>query len=181
MTRPKETLAELMAGNTILQDAKLADYPVWIIGVRGYYKKTMGDPTKNDRGMYDDAIFLVSRERVFMACNGNTDPSRFTPGVATLVPGIHLYKRGLHGISRDHPYPAFRPASEDECVPVTRDGQKGTSRGIAINIHKGGYNTTSSLGCQTVHPDQWDEFQRKAYQEMDFWKQKQVPYILVEN
>lgn len=179
MNRPKETLAELMGQYQVLHDPMLEGYPVWIVGVRGYYLNSMGKPGANDRGIYDDAIFLVSRGRVFLACNGNTDPSRFTPGVATLMPGIHLYKQGGHGIAKGNPYPAFRPASADESV--TRDGVVGMSKGIAINIHRGGFNTTSSLGCQTVHPEQWDNFQTTAYEEMKHWGQRRVPYVLVVN
>ena len=39
-------------------------YPVYLVGVRGYYLDSMGKKGVNDRGMYDDAIFLVSPERV---------------------------------------------------------------------------------------------------------------------
>lgn len=178
MNRPRMTESEVR----LLIPKETADaYKVVIVAVRGYYKKTMGDPTKNDRGIYDDAIFALA-PGLFIACNGNTDPSRFTPGIATLVPGVHLYKKGKHGISHaDGGYPAFRPASPDEGVPVTRDGQTGVSRGIAINIHHGGYSSTSSLGCQTIHPDQWHQFQTEVYAAMDRAGQgKLIPYVLVE-
>jgi len=182
MNRPNQTLQELLAEYPLLSDPSLVAYPVFLVGVRGYYKRTMGDPTRNDRGIYDDAIFAVSRRGLFIACNGNTDPSRFTPGVASLIPGIHLYKRGKHGITHaDGGYPAFRPASPDESVPVTRDGQKTVTKGIAINIHHGSYNSTSSLGCQTIHPDQWLDFQTRVYSEMDHFAQKRIPYVLVEH
>lgn len=182
MNRPNQTLPELLAEYPLLSDPSLAAFPVFIVGVRGYYKRTMGDPAKNDRGIYDDAIFLISKDRVFMACNGNTDPSRFIPGVATLVPGIHIYKRGKHGISHpDGGYPAFRPASPDESVPVMRDGKPGIFKGIAINIHHGSQTSTSSLGCQTTHPDQWLDFQTTAYREMDHFAQTRIPYVLVEH
>ena len=52
--------------------------------------------------------------------------------------------------------------------------------GVAINIHRGGYNTTSSLGCQTIHPSQWEAFIALAYLEMDRAGQKTIPYLLVE-
>jgi lysozyme len=62
---------------------------------------------------------------------------------------------------------------------VTRDGQ-GDSMGIAINIHKGGYRTTSSEGCQTIHPSQWPAFVALVYSEMDRVGQKTIPYLLME-
>lgn len=168
-------------GLIAMHAAELAAYPVVLVGVRGYYKRTMGDPEANDRGIYDDAIFLLG-PGVFLAVNANTDPSRYTPGVASMIAGVHLYRQGKHGITThaDGGYPAFRPANAEERVPVTRDGQKGQKWGIAINIHKGGYNTTSSLGCQTVFPDQWRDFQVKTYAAMDAVKQRQVPYVLIE-
>lgn len=154
-------------------------FPVFLVGVRGYYLDTMGAPGKNDRGIYDDAIVLVSPS-AYMTVNANCDPSVFRPGIASLVPGLHWYKKGYHGIS--HPgggYPAFRPASSDESVPVTRDGQPGVSKGIAINIHRGSLKSTSSLGCQTVYPPQWAAFQSTVYAELDRNAQKRLPYILL--
>lgn len=132
----------------------------YVGGVRGYYRDSMGKAGANDRGLYDDAIFVVGPE-IFVSYNANTDPSAFRKGVATLAPGWHPYKPGNHGISRPGGgYPAFRPATPGEKLPVYRDGEKGISKtpGEAINIHRGGYTTTSSLGCQTIHPAQWDSF-----------------------
>lgn len=47
--------------------------------------------------------------------------------------------------------------------------------------YKGGYNTTSSLGCQTLYPDQWQGFQKLLYAEMDRAKVTKLPYLLIEN
>ena len=93
-----------------------------VVGIRGYYRDSLGEPGENDRGIYDDAAFVVGPE-TFAAFNANTDPSRFRYGVASLMPGCHPYKPGLHGISRpDGGYPAFRPATRYEELPVRRDG-----------------------------------------------------------
>lgn len=133
----------------------------FLLGVRGYYRDTMGKSGTNDRGIYDDAIFVVGRE-TFAAFNANTDPSRFRAGIASLLPGWHPYRPGNHGITRPGGgYPAFRPATKGEALPVIRDDEPGIPSnrpGVAINIHRGGRTTTSSEGCQTIHPDQWTAF-----------------------
>lgn len=58
-------------------------------------------------------------------------------------------------------YYALRQAGD---VTVIRDGHKEPYTDkpprprMWIDIHRGGYNTTSSEGCQTIHPDYWDAF-----------------------
>ena len=150
--------------------------PVFLVGWPGYYLATMGKKGENDRGIYDDAIFVVTPS-VYASFNANTDPSVFRKGIATLCAGTHLYRQGPHGISRGNPYPAFRPANKTEALPVMRDGDSKPSLGIAINIHRGGWNSTSSLGCQTIHPSQWDAFQTLVYAEMNRHGQKVIPYV----
>lgn len=149
-----------------------------VVGIRGYYKTTMGNPVANDRGIYDDAFFVVS-PTVFASFNGNTDPSVAKTGIASLKPGVHRYRKGNHGITRPGGgYPAFRPNTKDEALPVIRDGG-GESLGIAINIHKGSLNSTSSLGCQTVYPTQWDAFKALVDSQLTLYSQKDFPYLLV--
>jgi len=174
-SRPKQVRKEiekLLNGLGVLDEAVL-------VGIRGYYLNTMGVKGKNDRGIYDDAIFLVSPS-VFASFNANTDPSIHRKGVAVLKPGVYRYKKGRHGISRGKGYPALRPATAGEKLPVIRDGL-GESQGIAINIHKGSYNSTSSLGCQTIYPNQWSGFINLTYEQMDRYSQKTIPYVLIEN
>jgi lysozyme len=142
--------------------------PFFVLGVRGYYRDTMGKVGANERNLYDDAMFVVGPE-TFASFRANTDPSYFRKGVATLLPGWYPYKPGNHGISRPGGgYPAFRPATKDEALPVMRDGETGRSKrdGIAINIHRGGYRTTSSAGCQTIYPPEWDAFHALVRLEM---------------
>ena len=116
-----------------------------LVAVRGYYRDTMGKRGKNDRGIYDDAFFVVS-PTCFATFNGNVDPSVYREGVATVCSGIHWCRPGKHGISGPRPYPAFRPATVGERLPVSRDGQSEPTYGVATNIHRGGRTTTSSLG-----------------------------------
>jgi lysozyme len=140
----------------------------YVLGVRGYYRDTMGKAGVNDRGIYDDAMFVVGPE-TFVAFNANTDPSMFRKGVASLIPGWYPFRPGNHGISRPGGgYPAFRPATKGEALPVIRDGEDGRSKrdGVAINIHKGGYNTTSSEGCQTIYPPEWPAFHALVHMEL---------------
>jgi lysozyme len=152
---------------------------VVLIGIRGYYSETF-QPSGNQRSVYDDAIILLSPS-VHASFNANTDPSIFKKGIAVLKTGVHRYRKGNHGISKPGGgYPALRPANAKEQLPVTRDGE-GDSMGTAINIHKGGYSTTSSLGCQTIYPSQWDGFINLVYSEMSRYNQKTIPYLLVEN
>jgi lysozyme len=175
MKRPSISQADILS---MVYNYHLPE-PVYIVGIRGYSKE-LGKPGVNDRGIYDDAIMLVG-PNYYQTFNANTDPSRYRAGIATLVPGVHYYKKGNHGISKPGGgYPAFRPDTNNEALPVMRDGRVELSLGIAINIHRGGYNSTSSEGCQTIHPDQWLEFQTNAYKLMTQEGQRRIPYVLIE-
>ena len=174
---PKATLADI---DKLLKPYRkaLEGESLILIGIPGYYSK-MGATPGNDRGVYDDAMFIVS-PTTFSAWNANVDPSVFRPGIATLAPGIHRYRKGNHGISRPGGgYPAFRPATKNEELPVTRDGVKVPWPGVAINIHRGGNTTTSSLGCQTIPPAQWDSFYAALSGEMKRHNFKTFPYVLL--
>lgn len=172
MNKPKLTQAEALA---ILNKFSLTQ-PVQILGIRGYYKTTMGNPVKNDRGIYDDAIFIISPD-MFGSFNANTDPSAFRTGIANLKTGVWWYKPGKHKINSPSGYPALIQADK---VTVLRDGQGDDTGFFGINIHKGGYNSTSSLGCQTIFPTQWESFINTVYDQMKRYKQTKVPYILID-
>lgn len=165
----------------LLQSFNLDQYPVKLLGVRGYYKNTMGKAGVNDIGIYDDAIFIIAPNNLMLSYNANTDPSRSIPNVAVLKPGgPYLYKIGMHGVSGPHPYRALRQFGR---VTVLRNGKEDTDTAAApfyIDIHRGGYNTTSSLGCQTIHPDQWPDFFANVETLMDKNRQSIIPYCLVE-
>lgn len=162
-----------------------SQYPITLVGLRGYYRDTMGKPGQNDRGIYDDAICLLT-PNVFRACNGNTDPSKGRPGMATLLPGFYpVYRFDLHR-GRAWTYEAICQRAGP--VELVRDGAPGirevTSK-AGVNIHKGGFWTTGSEACQTIPPDQWDTLYALAKAEaLGFWgvnwRKRNVLYVLLE-
>lgn len=178
---PKMTRAELM--QLLAKAHPDLELPFFcIVGIRGYYKNSMGVPKENDRGIYDDAIFLLTDTELH-AFNANTDPSKYQKGIAKLKAGVWpCYRFDIHGGQKEQ-YPAICQRSND--VVVIRDG-KGEHRGMfGINIHKGGNTTTSSLGCQTIPPTQWDRFYSTAKRiAVTLWGNKYqsqtITYILLE-
>lgn len=171
--RPQITRAEV---EQILKEHGVKD-KVAVVGIRGYYKRTMGDPTKNDRGIYDDTLIVISPSG-FMAFNGNVDPSAFRPGIAVLKPGVYRYRPGIHGLNRpkSQQYEAFVQAGP---VTVIRDGGREETGMFGINQHRGGDGTTGSLGCQTIPPSQWASYRMLLKGELKRYKQADYPYVLV--
>jgi lysozyme family protein len=156
-----------------------------VLFVRGYYSKSFGR-AGNDRGVYDDAAFLVTPDKV-LSFNANADPSTFRKGVASLkAPQAILYSKGRHGLSRKGPdgkpgYIAFRQASD---VTVIRDNigedKDSAQNRFWTNMHRGGNGVTSSLGCLTIVQSQWDEYLHEGYRAMDETGQSRLPVILLE-
>lgn len=171
-----------------------AAHPLMVVGVRGYYLNSMGATGANDTGIYDDALFLVSPSH-FSAYNANTDPSKRKPGtgfgrgkgMARLQPGVWLcYRFDQHKGPSTPGYDAI--CQRGDKVKVMRDGTPDyADEGMfGINIHKGGRNTTSSEGCQTIHPSQWDAFIVSAQDQArrhfgTAWKRTTIPYVLMVN
>lgn len=172
--RPKLTRKE---AQSYLKGCGIGPNEVVLLGIRGYYLNSMGAAGKNDRGIYDDALCIIGPE-CFVAFNGNTDPSVYRKGVAVLKTGVWQYKPGQHGITFNrpgYPYPAFVQAAS---VTVVRD-QKGDDTGwFGINIHRGSNATTSSLGCQTVPPAQWEAFRALLNDQLKRASQKTFKYVL---
>jgi hypothetical protein len=156
-----------------------------IVGIRGYYANSMGKAGVNDRAMYDDAMFLLTYTELH-SFNANCDPSVYRPGIAKLVAGIYrgVYKFDDHHGSKGS-YPAICQRLGN--VVVIRDGKKVNDepKMISINIHEGGSKTTSSLGCQTIPPVQYDRFYgtaKRIFEGLhgDRWDNASPTYILIE-
>lgn len=157
-------------------------FPVCVLAVRGYYLDSMGKKGVNDRGIYDDAVFIDS-PTLFQSVNWNTDPSRYRKGrgkgagkgMASLKLGTWLYQIGPHkGKS-----PACRQA---EAVTVIRDGIDGDYEDtgwFGINHHWGGRGT-SSAGCQTAPPNQWPSYIQPLVAELKRYGQKVFKYVLID-
>lgn len=183
--RPKITEAEVIQ---ILEKFSKChpDEQVILIGIRGYYLDSMGKKAENDRGIYDDALIWYIKGQGIMAFNGNCDASKYRKGfgfgkekgMASLDVGTWRYTMGTHYGSV--PHKAFRQAKP---VTVTRDGTKGNYKDtgmFGINIHRGGVNSTSSLGCQTIPPSQWDMFRDVGYNALKERGITEFSYVLID-
>lgn len=181
---------EHCVGELLLRDCK-----VRVLAVRGYFRRTMGDPTKNDVGIVDDAAFVITPKAIGRF-NMNTDPSRLGINrengkhMAVLAPGVWPYKRGTH---RGEPGHIRQPHDEDAgwmALPtyfgderalgeftVLRDGVPDVGD-FGINHHSASTRSTSSAGCQTWPPSQWTEYRDMVYRALDDAGQAWLPYVL---
>lgn len=182
--RPAQTSAHTRAigeAHRHLIPSKFRHAGVYVLFVRGYYSRSFGK-AGNDRGVWDDAAFLVTPDRV-TPFNANSDPSTFRRRIATLKAlQCVLYVKGKHGISRGGGYDAFRQASD---VTVIRDqigeDTDSPSRRFWINLHSGSASGgTSSLGCLTIVESQWPEFRSLAYAALTKANQSRLPVVLIE-
>lgn len=170
-------------------------YQIW---VRGYRFKTMGNPERNDTGIFDDAAFLCT-PTLFMAENSNTDPSRLGWNSSVgkpygmLKPGVWWFYPGAHKGRR----PAFRQADDVAVasifgIPhagkfhVTRMWGWNDSRNYdewghqQVDIHPASLSSTSSWLCLTLPVDRSDAFLQTSTDELKRYKQKIIPVILLD-
>lgn len=185
--RPKLTQDALRA---LIKNVDRNKYPIVVVGIRAYYL-SMGKANANDRDIYDDAIF-IDTPNLFKSFNANTDPTRYlkgtgfgaTKGMASLNEG--LWQAHQFGIHKGE-YPALIQTGGK--VTVTRDGDPPyqDTGFFGINIHKGGWTITSSEGCQTIYPGEWDDFINTVTNEaikifgVNAYKSKIIPYRLILN
>jgi hypothetical protein len=137
------------------------------LSIRGYYLDSMGKPGVNDRMIYDDATAIYHPHRGVLTYQSNTDPNGYRKGHGTAdsTKGMAMLKKGVwrYGTGYHRGYRAFR-----QCQPVTviRDGNPPyeDTGWHAINIHAGGVNSTSSLGCQTLPPSTFAQLRPLFYE-----------------
>lgn len=135
------------------------------LAIRGYYLDSEGVVGVNDRRVYDDAIALYHPRRGVVTYQANTDPNGYRKGRGTgaakgmgmLKPSVVRFGTGLHKGK-----PAFRQCCDfilirDGDPPYEHKGQH------AIDLHSGGVASTSSLGCQTLPAETWEEFRALLY------------------
>jgi lysozyme len=166
-----------------------------VVAIRGL-KPELGSPNQNDRGIFDDGHFICTPKGVIMF-EGNTDPSGFRKGygtgskkgVASLNTGVWFYGKGPHNTR-----PSFR-----QCAPVgvTRDGNPPYQDfgWFGINWHSASDTSTSSLGCQTNRPSDFNNLRDYIYEELDTFNNpkmchdwaknfddsvRALPYILID-
>jgi lysozyme len=136
-----------------------------VVAVRAYYSNTFA-PEGNNVGLNDDAFFLLSETEMF-SFNGNTDPSRYgyNPNagkyMARLKPGTWTFNLLKHHPSSPSGYMAFGQGDHEvtvERINAAGEVVKLDTGHFGINLHRGGNSGTSSEGCCTVPPTQWDKF-----------------------
>lgn len=149
---------------------------VCLIGFRGFF-----NPGSNKRQIYDDAIFILGGN-CFVGYNANSDAGAFRKHIANLKEGVWKYQLGIHGLSKPKKL-QYQALVQAGSVTVHRDQEGDDSGYFGINIHRGGSNTVSSLGCQTIPPAQWESFISTVRTQLKLHDQKVIKYILkkVEN
>lgn len=164
-------------------------HPLILAGIRGYYRDSLGAVGVNDRGIYDDAIFIHTPS-VMASFNGNTDASQYRKGWGFgSEKGMASLKAGCwyaHGFGKHKGYEAVIQRHAE--VTVIRDGKNGNYEDtgwFGINIHRGGMVGTGSEGCQTIHPTQWPGFMALVTSEAqrihgETWRAAVIPYVLLE-
>lgn len=189
-SRPKATYLQVL--DRVFPDGRVLE-GAFIVFVRGYYDKSMGRPG-NDRGLYDDAAFVIGPGGLFSAWNANADPGSVRigtgtgaqKGMARLKPGVwRAWTFGHHKAGTPGGHRALVQRAAE--VTVIRDGKPEYEHTghFGINVHRGGVTRTNSEGCLTLPPDQWLGFLRavEAAQKAehgDRWEREPVCVVLVE-
>lgn len=200
----KPQIAQHEVEAIVAQRAKLFENGIvpalFVLGIRGYYLDSLGKPGANDRGIYDDAL-IIRGPTCYATFRANVDPSVARDKVAVLEPEqVVYYRHGMHRAGTPGAHMAWR---QDSPVIVRRDvyvkpqgfvddnwgislgGGLWTDRGwdekFWINIHKGGVNGTSSLGCQTIQRSDWPAYYSLLRREQTEHNIPRVAYLLIQD
>lgn len=178
MDKPNITLNEIRSKLNALGFLPQFDQSaISLVGIRGYYKKTLGNPEENDRTLYDDALIITDKTgTVYETFNFNCDPSISKTGVAVLL-GNESYNVVKH--KHKGKYDALQIVQDK----LKRDGWRTVDIGRhGINFHKDADDRSKySLGCQTLPKSQWDNFIALVYRLMSERRQPQIKYFLIDN
>lgn len=175
--------------NSHWPDGLLKDFPMRLMGVRGYFLDE-GIEKVNDMGIFDDAIFRCIDKEVTM-WRASTDPGRYyiahplnPSGCAQLRPGLSFYRLGRHLNNHD-------ALVQGEEFTVNRLDQTGKVIGIdrgyfGINMHSGGaeYQVGRwSAGCQVIQCPEgaWGATWQAFFQPIQSIAPKRIPYLLIED
>lgn len=204
MDKPKLTRDELMA-KLAPYIRKFDGYDLFIAFWRGYRKNTMGVPGQNDRNIYDDAAFIVSKGGGYFPYNANVDPSKYRSGVGFGEnKGIASIKANMvfySWILDYHKNQYLALCQRRGPIAVIRDGNppyEQISAYLGVNNHEGPINSTGSLGCCTIPKTDYPEYINTVVSEMTkhygdillpepdkfgrpIYKDIIVPFIILEN
>jgi len=170
-----------------------AESPLKMVAVRG----ALEDGKPNSNAIYDDLIFVINEHAGTVSTwLASVDPSEalivnpINPaGAAKLVPGVHLFARGVHKGN-----PAWPCLVQAEDFTVYRLDAHGNIRGqesgdFGIHLHSGGTGEDTkhfSAGCQIIHnadgyfqDPTWGHFIHAIYGVMKSAGISTVPYLLV--
>jgi hypothetical protein len=93
------------------------------------------------------------------------------------------YPSSLIPVGKLIPYWAFRQSGPVTLIrddSSTKETQTNPALYPFIDIHHGGFNLTSSEGCQTIFPSFWQNFRANAYAAMIKYNQPIVTYHLIQ-
>jgi hypothetical protein len=159
-----------------------------LVGVRSWQD---GQSVANRLNEYDDTIYVVEGN-VATGCRASVDPGRLREpnpkGIAHLIPGLYLYRIGLHrrretALVQAAPVRIRRFFDENHLPESAEHGTDEIEEGwFGINIHRGGMGTRVgewSSGCQVVHGSQWTAFLQIVLSAASRG-QRRFPYLLIE-
>lgn len=108
-------------GGGVAFNRLIADCPVIVCAVRGYYGDLFKRPEINDYNVYDDALFVFAGAKLISTYNWNTDPSKVGRNAsndkfyAMLMPGVYGFRQGAHHPGQPNEVTrAFRQMTADE-------------------------------------------------------------------